>query len=371
MERTETNMTPDQVTDLLALFREQMETVKSLQAENARLREDPEGSTGATRYKPRKPERPTVNANIDDREWALFVDSWGRYKRMSKLKDEEVENIRLELRECCSSDVNKFLFEYIGSTKLDVATENQMMSYIKSVAVKVVHKEVHRMAFNSLVQDQGEPITQWVARLRAKAFLCEFEVPCTCCTPPERISYAEEEVAQRLVAGLCNQEHQRRVLSEADKLPTLEDKVNRLQVLETTEQSAQSLQRPPNNDSASTVSAARKSQSQYKSANKATSNKQQQIQQPQTPQKCRGCGSAPHTGGRKDCPAQNKECFRCHRKGHYGRVCESTDAGCAVEEDEEEEELPIMTSDASVSFSFGAEDANEDFRLGKKKTWKR
>ena len=30
-----------------------------------------------------------------------------------------------------------------------------------------------------------------------------------------------------------------------------------------------------------------------------------------------------------------------------------------------------MTSDASVSFSFGAEDANEDFRLGKKETWKR
>ena len=369
-------MTPDQVTEMLNLFREQMETVKDLQAENARLRETtPENVTGATRYKPRKPDRPTVNANIDDREWALFIDSWGRYKRMSKLKDEDVENIRLELRECCSSDVNKFLFEYIGATKLDGATEAQMISYIKSVAVKVVHKEVHRMAFNSLAQDQGEPITQWVARLRAKAFLCEFEVPCTCCTPPERISYAEEEVAQRLVAGLCNQEHQRRVLSEADSLPTLEEKVNRLQVLETTEQSAQSLQRPQNNDATSTAAATRKSQSQYKSVYKsATPNKQQQQnQQQQTPQKCRGCGSAPHTGGKKDCPAQNKECFRCHRKGHYGRVCESTDAGCAVEENEEQEELPMMTSDASVSFSFGAENADEpqDFRLVKKKTGKR
>ena len=75
--------------------------------------------------------------------------------------------------------VNKFLFEYIGPSKLNVCTENELLSYIKSVAVKVVHKEVHRMAFNSLVQDQGEPVTQWVARIKAKAFLCEFEVPCT------------------------------------------------------------------------------------------------------------------------------------------------------------------------------------------------
>ena len=231
------------------------------------------GTTGSTNastapvpdaYKPKKPERPIIHANIDDQEWALVEDSWGRYKKMCRLNEADVESIRLELRECCSPEVNKFLFEYVGPAKLNVCTEVELLAHIKSVAVKVVHKEVHRMAFNMLFQDHGEPVTQWIARVKAQAFLCDFKVPCTCCVAPDgpvMISYAEEEIAQRVVAGLYNQEHQRRILSEASTLTTLEMKEKRLKVLEATEQSAQSLHRPsPQNKSTSEASAGKMSQ---------------------------------------------------------------------------------------------------------------
>ena len=55
------------------------------------------------------------------------------------------EEIRMELRAACSSDVNKLLFEFVDPAILDTATEDQLLSYIRKIAVKGLHKEVHRV----------------------------------------------------------------------------------------------------------------------------------------------------------------------------------------------------------------------------------
>ena len=114
------------------MFKQQIETITALRTENKGLRvanatpgtpasatPANDGATGGTasasdKYKAKKPERPIIQPNLDDQEWALFEDSWGRYKKMCKLDEGDVENVRLELRECCSPEVNKFLFEYVG-----------------------------------------------------------------------------------------------------------------------------------------------------------------------------------------------------------------------------------------------------------------
>jgi len=74
------------------------------------------------------------------------------------------------------------------------------------VAVKVTHKEVHRINFSKLIQSEGEKITQFVAKTE-------------------------------LITGLRNQQHQPKVLAEAEALPALADKIRRLQCLESTEDS--------------------------------------------------------------------------------------------------------------------------------------
>ena len=253
-----------QVQQMLDLMKEQMDAIRTLQEDNTRLRTatvptnnqptatpaTPDATPVATvgdgpRYKTKRPDRPVINAGIDDREWALAKDSWVRYKQMCNLSDTDVNAIRLELRASCSEELNKQLFEYVGSTVLDTCTEEELLNHIKLVAVKTVHKEVHRQLFHSMVQDNGESATKFAGRLKAQAFLCNYEIPCKCCNPAVMQNYAEEEVAQRLVAGLRNQEHQRKLLSEAATLITLEQKINRLQVLEMTEESASTLNTPP------------------------------------------------------------------------------------------------------------------------------
>ena len=132
---------------------QQMQKLTTLQAENITLR-DAAANTGAVstpattnanpdeqRYKSKKPDRPTIDRDLDDREWALLMDKWGRYKTMCNIKPTDVETIRLELRAACTDDVDKLLFEFVGASVLDGCTEAQLLEHIKSVTVKHTHKE--------------------------------------------------------------------------------------------------------------------------------------------------------------------------------------------------------------------------------------
>ena len=123
--------TPEQVQMLIELFQKQNEQVQktmdklvSLQEENAATNFAATRTTfpGTTvqveqpaqraKVKTKRPERPEVNAGIDDRDWALFQDSWKNYKFMCELDTANIGTARLDLRACCSADVNKLLFEF-------------------------------------------------------------------------------------------------------------------------------------------------------------------------------------------------------------------------------------------------------------------
>ena len=54
-----------------------------------------------------KPTRPKIEGGMDEIDWKILLDDWGRYKRRSELLDEE--QICLELRDSCSNDVNPLL----------------------------------------------------------------------------------------------------------------------------------------------------------------------------------------------------------------------------------------------------------------------
>ena len=357
--------TTEQFQQLIDLFKTQVEenrvlreTSNGQQATQDATQSTPRVNGQTRKSKSKKPDRPIIDASIDDRDWALFRDSWSRYKLMCELQDMDVASIRLELRACCSTEVNKLLFEYVGTTVLNACSEEELLNHIRSIAVKSVHKEVHRMSFNTMSQEKGESITQFVARLKSKAFLCQFVVVCTSCNPHESVSYAEDMVGQRLVAGLFNPEHQRRVLSEAASLTSLDLKIKRLQILESTEESATLLHPPaPPAEVAACRSSYKRGQSQPREATNEASTGEAK--------KCRWCGLTSHPRGKPmdhvNCPAYKKVCHRCHTKGHFGRVCEKSETSVA-NTGELENDRETSPSDASVSFSFGME-AQQDFRM--------
>jgi len=273
-----------------------------------------------------KPSRPRIDVNTDEIGWDIFIDKFNRYKRMAELHEQS--DICLELRETCSDAVNKLLYEFIGAPELnsDDLTEDRLLEHIKSVAVKTIHKEVHRWRFNDLTQNDGEPVSQFVGRLKGEATLCHFTVKCQC---SKDISYAEEMVSQRLTAGLTNTEHQSKILSEAKDLDTLTKKVHRIMTLETTDDATNKLQ-----NSSSLSSTANVARSQYKKQQRSNlipqgnvpPHKKGGFSGRKTPRRCRGCGRSDHgpkrSLNRTDCEAFGHKCKQCGKDNHFESVCE-------------------------------------------------
>ena len=89
-----------------------------------------------------KPDGPVIKPNATD-NWVLFLDVWTHYKKMYWLNHPvEIHN---QLRMTYLPEVNGFLFNLI----LNSATKERLLSHIKFVVVKGLHKEVCRQIFHS------------------------------------------------------------------------------------------------------------------------------------------------------------------------------------------------------------------------------
>ena len=282
-----------------------------------------------------RPVRPTVDTEMDDTAWAVFLDSWKRFKRLAEIDDTDMSVID-ELRETCSTEVNRLMYDFVGSDELNSPTlsENKLLEFIKSVAVRTIHADVHCWNFNAMAQEQGENVSRFVGRLKAQASLCGFTAKCEC---NKEVSYSNAMVSQRLTSGLNNPEHQAKLLNEAEQLDTLEKKVHRLVSLETTEDAQGHIRQ-------STGSSVAAVKSQYKRAmqkpngrepfkTKAVPSLRTGNNMPRRRifkkrrRQCRGCGKATHgdskTMARTDCPAFNHTCGKCGIERHFDEVCES------------------------------------------------
>jgi len=250
----------------------------------------------------------------------------------------------LELRESCSAQVHKLLYEYVGTKELnrDRITENTMLDHIKSVAVKSINKEVYRWRYSQLKQADGELITKYAGRLKSQAVLCEYKVKCHTCQSD--VSYANEIISQQLITGLVNPEHQSRVMSEAQDLLQLQSKIDRLVSLETTDAATANI-RSTSSSQSSAVKFSKYKQDQRTKFHDKSQRKQRRGRAPlrremspagsgrdespagrrHMPQRCRGCGRSSHRGEkvmtREQCPAFGKKCDTCGLNNHFSKVC--------------------------------------------------
>ena len=110
-----------------------MQQMISLQQENIDLRRGQAIARHTDRRTiVKKPDRPIIEQEATDNDWAMFTDQWARYKDMTNLCN--FADIRNELRSTCSGDVNKLLFDLVGAESLNTSTEQELLQHIKSVA---------------------------------------------------------------------------------------------------------------------------------------------------------------------------------------------------------------------------------------------
>ena len=77
--------------------------------------------------------------------------------------------------------LNTWLVQMHGPGTLGSCIEAQLLGFIKVIAVRCMHKEVHRAAFQGMHQQQGVLYQAYAATLKAKPELCQYRMVAPVC----------------------------------------------------------------------------------------------------------------------------------------------------------------------------------------------
>ena len=329
--------------------------------ENNRLRHQlSETSKSETKESTQRPKRPDIDEETSEGDWEIFVDAWDRYKSRCKLED--IDSIRYELRQTCSTAINKRLIELHGAEDLKSVSEVELLNRIKDAAVSAKHPLVHRLEFHQITQKDNESMTQYMARIKAKADLCQFKSTCSCDIV---VSYKDDMVATQAINGLTNPQFQTRIIEEAERCNSLKELHERLMAFEATNRSSGILQNartPSSSANAASSEHQRKKKQEQRKKFKPKNASSQQDSSAKKP--CSGCGETSHAGKeelkRADCPAQGKECSKCGKPNHFAKACRGAGRSNANAADVENNDQEYLNA---AMFALACSREDEDFRL--------
>ena len=164
--------------------------------------------------------RPVVKQDIDDEEWATFVEEWTRFKRCTSMSQESTAD---QLFQCCERALGRLLIK--ENPDIIEEGEDALLLAIKQMAVIQIATSVRRNNLLQTKQDSGESFREFYANVKAVAATCAFEIQCnhTCCTGKKAIDYTHMVVKDILVAGVADSDIRKELLGWSE-LDTKSDK---------------------------------------------------------------------------------------------------------------------------------------------------
>ena len=82
--------------------------------------------------------------------------------------------------ECCTKQLIMRIVQMLGLGGFGSCNEDQLLGFIKAIAVRGVYKEMHRAAFQSMHQQQGKLYQSYVAKLKPKAEVYQYMMVAHC-----------------------------------------------------------------------------------------------------------------------------------------------------------------------------------------------
>ena len=149
--------------------------------------------------------QPKVTGNIYEDQWDCFTREWAVYKGTVAITNDKLP---VYLLACCSADL-KSSVESANPT-ITTQVEADVLAAIKRHAVVSVAASVLRTELFAMKQDHGETVLAFSSRALGKARNCKLTVRC----PHDAdVDYSEQMVKQVVLAGMCDDEIKRKVLS--------------------------------------------------------------------------------------------------------------------------------------------------------------
>ena len=245
---------------------------------------------------------PSLKMDITHPEFRKFKIDWSVYKQITCIPESQ---IAAQLYTTCDSGVQTAIIntcENIFDMK-----EDDLLEKLEGICTKKSNPAVHRLGFSNLVQTDGEPIQDYLVRLKSSARDCEFSCP-SC-----KHDLSENHIKDQLIRGICNRTLQTDILANTSALNTLDKVFKHAQAFE-------SAVRDQNQLSDNMSEAMRVSD--YKQQTKGSLYRQPQALKHKI-KPCPGCGSSSHNQGNRSsvCPAWGKNCLNCNLPNHFAKVC--------------------------------------------------
>ena len=307
----------------------------------------------AARPKPTPVRRPEIAAGGTTEGWQYFLTRWRAYSQAVRLAGTDVT---IQLLECLDTKLRRDVTRNIvGTVPIENFSEEDLLTAIKALAVREENPKVARVALSRMVQDRGEPIRAFAARLRGQAEVCRFVQKCSGCDVVN--NQGEQRVADQLCIGLADADIQEDLLKDINQQMTVEETIRFVEVRAAGKRSAATITTPTSTSSldegadseGAIVSGYRRQQRQpnppvkatpFKpnhpptnptrtpTRNQPTQNRGQPTRPTINPKAiCCFCGRQGHGERertairRTQCPAFGTQCSSCNRPNHYANMC--------------------------------------------------
>ena len=180
----------------------------------------PQANIAPAAPRPEKVQRPAFDVDLTTEKWQYLNTRWTSYKNATLLAG---DSITIQLMEACSESLRFSMFQ--SDSGINQKSEAEILALMKTLSVKEENVMVSRMKLHGLHQEAGEPIRNFLARIKGQAELCRFEVACSHgCN--QTVRYTNEIVRDIIIRNLYDQDIQREILGQRDQQMELENLIN-------------------------------------------------------------------------------------------------------------------------------------------------
>ena len=171
--------------------------------------------SGGARQRPPKMPRPELAQDITEEDWHVFTKRWELFCRGTSLAPQQIS---AQLLACCEPTLHTALLR--EDPGIADKPEADILSSMKRLSVLKVALCARRAALLCTRQDPGEPVRQYVARLRGRANVCQWQASGPCsepeCEGATVVDYTDELVKLVLLNGLAEEEIRKEILGTPD-----------------------------------------------------------------------------------------------------------------------------------------------------------
>ena len=237
--------------------------------------------------------------NVDCRkEWLHWQKMFTTYTaNMTEVSDTEKLNLLI-------NHVDASVYELIS----EVTTYKDAIKVLESTYVKRTNPIFARYELISCQQQSGESLDRYLRKLKQLSMDCDYQAV-------SAQLHKEEAIRDAFIGGIISNEIRQRLLEDSNL--TLQVAFEKARSLETAQRNAESYQFV--SPSAEHIAKMQSCAEDKKLEDLDRSHLEDYSAA--TAEKCIFCGNSRHP--HKFCPANNRICFKCSKRGHFSKMCRS------------------------------------------------